>query len=259
LESTLKTSIATLLLTLLLAAAPFQADAAGANSGAKSSASEAVEKQDDGKFLAKHDAILARGKSGPVGLLFLGDSITERWRVAPDIWERYYGPYQPANFGIGGDRTQHVIWRIEHGELDGINPKVTVLMLGTNNSLDYSAAEIAAADRKIVAMIRARLPQTKILLLGIFPRGPRDAKGGPVTEAHVAEAAQRMRTIDAVNLDLAKLDDGRNIRFLNINRVFLDTDGRIPTTVMPDQLHPGPAGYQLWADAMQSLLKEMMQ
>lgn len=252
---TMKKPIATLLLTLLLAASPFQAGAAGA----KISASEAVEKQDDGKFLAKHEAILARGKSGPIGLLFLGDSITERWRVAPDIWERYYGSYQPANFGIGGDRTQHVIWRIEHGELDGINPKVTVLMLGTNNSLDYTAAEIAAADRKIVGMIRAKLPQTKILLLGIFPRGPRDAKGGPVTEAHVAEAAKRMQTIDAVNADLAKLDNGRDIRFLNINRVFLDTDGRIPTTVMPDQLHPGPAGYQLWADAMQSHLKEMMQ
>ena len=253
----MKNSIATFLLTLLLAAAPFHAEAAGA--GAKASASEAVEKQDGGKFLAKHEAILARGKSGPIGLLFLGDSITERWRVAPDIWEHYYGNYQPANFGIGGDRTQHVIWRIEHGELDGISPKVVVLMLGTNNSLDYTAEEIAAADRKIVGMIRAKLPQTKILLLGIFPRGPRDAKGGPVTEAHVAEAAKRMRTIDAVNLDLAKLDDGQNIRFLNINRVFLDTDGRIPTTVMPDQLHPGPAGYQLWADAMQSHLKEMMQ
>lgn len=252
---TTKKSLASLLLTLLLAAAPFHAGAASA----KISASEAVEKQDDGKFLSKHEAILARGKSGPIGLLFLGDSITERWRVAPDIWERYYGSYQPANFGIGGDRTQHVIWRIEHGELDGISPKVTVLMLGTNNSLDYTADEIAAADRKIVGMIRAKLPQTKILLLGIFPRGPRDAKGGPVTEAHVAEAAKRMQTIDAVNADLAKLDNGRDIRFLNINRVFLDTDGRIPTTVMPDQLHPGPAGYQLWADAMQSHLKEMMQ
>jgi lysophospholipase L1-like esterase len=243
-----------LLLALLLTSSQFTAYAAGP----KLSASEAFEKKDDGTFLKKHEAILARGKSGPVGLLFLGDSITERWKIAPHIWDAYYGKYQPANFGIGGDRTQNVIWRIEHGELDGISPKVTVLMLGTNNSLDYTAEEIAAADRKIVDMIRAKLPQTKILLLGIFPRGPRDPKGAPVTEAGVAEAAKRMQTIDAVNQDLAKLDDGKTIRFLNINHVFLGQDGRIPNTIMPDQLHPGAAGYQLWADAMQPTLEGML-
>lgn len=242
-----------LLLVLLLAASQCHAQA-----GPKPGASEAFQKQDNGTFLKKHGAILARGKSGPVGLLFLGDSITERWHIAPHIWEAYYGKYQPANFGIGGDRTQHVIWRIEHGELDGIAPKVTVLMLGTNNSLDFNAEEIAAADRKIVGMIRARLPDTKILVLGIFPRGPRDRNGHPITPAHVEEAARRMQTIDAANRELAKLDDGKTIRFLNINDVFLGQDGRIPHSIMPDQLHPGPAGYQLWADAMQPLLESML-
>jgi lysophospholipase L1-like esterase len=222
------------------------------------SASEAFEKQDNGIFLKHHENFLARAKSGPVGLLFLGDSITERWKVAPHIWESYYGKYQPANFGIGGARTQNLIWQIEHGELDGIAPKVAVLMLGTNNSLDYNAEEIAAADRKIVAMVRARLPQTKILVLGIFPRGPREPKGGAITQASVDEAAKRMQTIDAVNRDLAKLDDGKTIRFLDINPVFLGQDGKIPSAIMPDQLHPGPAGYQLWADAMQPLLDSMI-
>lgn len=243
-----------LLLAALLAVGQVGAQAAGA----KVSASEAVEKQDNGVFLKMHEAILARGKSGPVGLLFLGDSITERWRIAPEIWEKYYGAYQPANFGIGGDRTQHVIWRIEHGELDGLSPKVTVLMLGTNNSLDYTAEEIAAANRKIVGMIRAKLPETRILVLGIFPRGPRERDGSPVTGKSVAEAAKRMQTIDAVNRDLAGLDDGKTIRFLNINAVFTDKEGRIPAAIMPDQLHPGPAGYQLWADAMQPLLEGML-
>jgi lysophospholipase L1-like esterase len=222
------------------------------------SASEAFEKQDNGVFLKHHETFLARAKSGPIGLLFLGDSITERWKVAPHIWETYYGKYQPANFGIGGARTQNLIWQIEHGELDGIAPKVAVLMLGTNNSLDYNAEEIAAADRKIVAMVRARLPQTKILVLGIFPRGPREPKGGAITQASVDEAAKRMQTIDAVNRDLAKLDDGKTIRFLDINPVFLGQDGKIPSAIMPDQLHPGPAGYQLWADAMQPLLDSMI-
>jgi lysophospholipase L1-like esterase len=223
----------------------------------KLSASEAFEKQDS-TFLQLHARFLARAKSGPVGLLFLGDSITAGWQRAPHIWEAYYGKYQPANFGIGGARTQNLIWQIEHGELEGIAPKVAVLMMGTNNSLDYNAEEIAAADRKIIAMVRARLPETKILVLGIFPRGPRDPKGGPITPAAVEEAAKRMATIDAVNRDLAALDDGKMVRFLDIGAVFLGQDGRIPKSIMPDQLHPGAAGYQLWADAMRPLLDSMM-
>jgi lysophospholipase L1-like esterase len=243
-----------LLLGLCLSAGLLPAQAASGPG-----ASDAVEKLDNGIFLKKHEAILQRAKSGPVDLLFLGDSITERWHVAPHIWNAYYGKYRPANFGIGGDRTQHVIWRIEHGELDGIAPRVVVLMLGTNNSLDYPADEIAAADRKIVGMIRARLPDSKILLLGIFPRGPRDTKGGPITPDKVEEAEKRMRTIAAVNRDLARLDDGKTIRYLDIGAVFLGQDGRIPNSIMPDQLHPGPAGYQLWADAMRPLLDSMME
>jgi len=238
---------------------PAAPPAAGPVPANQLSASEPFEKQDKGAFLEKHTAFLARAKSGPIGLLFLGDSITERWRIAPHIWQAYYGQYQPANFGIGGDRTQNVIWRIEHGELDGIAPKVLVLMLGTNNSYTYTAAEIAAADRKIVAMIRARLPATRILLLAVFPRGPRDPKGGPINAAAIDDAARRMVTIQALNADLAKLDDGNSVRFLDINAVFLGQDGHIPPTLMPDQLHPGPAGYQLWADAMQPLLTAMMQ
>jgi len=224
----------------------------------KRSASEALEKQDNGVFLKHHENFLARAKAGPIGLLFLGDSITERWKIAPHIWATYYGKYQPADFGIGGARTQHLIWQIEHGELDGITPKVAVLMLGTNNSLEYNAEEIAAADRKIVAMVRTRLPQTKILLLGILPRGPREPKGGAITQVSIDEAAKRMRTIEAVNRDLAKLDDGQTIRFLDMSAIFLGQDGKIPNSIMPDQLHPGPAGYQLWADAMQPLLDSMM-
>jgi lysophospholipase L1-like esterase len=231
---------------------------APAHAAPRASASDAIEKQDNGIFMKKHEAILQRARSGPIDLLFLGDSITERWHVAPHIWDAYYGKYRPANFGIGGDRTQNVIWRIEHGELDGIAPKVVVLMLGTNNSLDYPAEDIAAADRKIVGMIRARQPDAKILLLGIFPRGPRDPKGGAITPDKVEEAARRMQTIAAVNHDLAALDDGKTIRYLDIGAAFLGQDGRIPASIMPDQLHPGPAGYQLWADAMRPLLDSMM-
>lgn len=210
-------------------------------------------KANNARFFELHEQFLARGKAGPIGVLFLGDSITEGWRKAPHIWEHYYGKWQPANFGIGGDQTQHVIWRIENGELNGISPRVVVLMLGTNNAGSYSAEQIAAADRKIVGMIRERLPETKILLLAIFPRGPRKMRDGSPEPWE-----QRMAVIRAANADLAKLDDGKMVRFLDINARFLGNDGTIPNTIMPDQLHPNAAGYQLWADAMQPLLTEMM-
>jgi beta-glucosidase len=230
---------------------------------ARVDASAAIVKADaagvpNATFIRMHESFLARGKSGPIGVLFLGDSITQGWTKAPHVWEHYYGKWQPANFGIGGDQTQHVIWRIENGELDGIKPKVVVLMLGTNNSGAHTAAEISAADKKIVQMIRAKLPETKILVLGIFPRGPRKNQQGMVTDTVAADAAKRMEIIRAVNADLAKLDDGKTIRYLDITAKFLGDDGKIPSIIMPDQLHPNAAGYQLWAEAMQPLLTEMM-
>lgn len=222
-------------------------------------ASAAIEKKDtDGRFRKMHESFLARGKEGPIGVLFLGDSITQGWTKAPHVWERYYGKWQPANFGIGGDQTQHVIWRIENGELDGIHPKVVVLMLGTNNTGTHSAAEIAAADKKIVEMIRAKIPETKVLLLSIFPRGARKNAQGVVTDDVIADAAKRMDIIRAANAELAKLDDGTNVRYLDVTTKFLGDDGKIPSIIMPDQLHPNAAGYQLWAEAMQPLLEKMM-
>ncbi|MFM1851086.1 MAG: hypothetical protein RIS54_770 [Verrucomicrobiota bacterium] len=205
------------------------------------------------KFMELHASFLARGQAGPIGVLFLGDSITQGWRKVPHIWEHYYGQYQPANFGISGDRTQHVIWRIDHGELDGISPKVVVFMLGTNNTGANTAAEIIAGNRRIIALIQEKLPDTKILLLGIFPRGPRWERNG-----NPDPWERKMAIIRDVNANLAGLDDGRRIRYLNITRTLLGNDGTIPNIIMPDQLHPNAAGYQLWADAMQPLLDEMM-
>ncbi len=261
-----------LLLPLVFAVLPIFASAqapaaapatAAAPAPAKVDASAAIVKSANGvpvpAFLKAHEDFLARGKAGPIGVLFLGDSITAGWKNAPHIWEAYYGKYQPANFGIGGDQTQHVIWRIENGELDGIHPKVTVLMLGTNNTPGHTAEEIFAADKKIVEMIRAKIPETKVLLLAIFPRGARkDAKTGEITEANIADATKRTAIINAVNAQLKTLDDGKNVRFLDIGHVFLGEDGKIPFTLMPDRLHPNAAGYQLWADAMKARLTEMM-
>jgi lysophospholipase L1-like esterase len=226
----------------------------------KIDASAAIEKKDpSGKFQRMHQSFLARGKSGPIGVLFLGDSITEGWIRAPHIWEHFYGKLDPANFGIGGDQTQHVIWRIENGELDGLHPKVLILMLGTNNTAAHTAAEIAAADEKIVRMIHAKLPETKVLLLAIFPRGARKDRQGNITPAAITDADKRMAVIQGANELLAKLDNGNDVRFLDIGARFLGQDGKIPFSLMPDQLHPNAAGYELWAEAMQPLLTEMLQ
>lgn len=216
-------------------------------------ASAAIPKAGNTRFFQLHESFLARGKSGPIGVLFLGDSITEGWAKAPHIWEHYFGSYQPANFGISGDQTQHVIWRIENGELEGLNPKVVVLMIGTNNSGQHTGEQIAAANKKIVGLIRAKLPATKVLVLAIFPRGPRKTRDGTPEPWE-----KRMAAITAANLEIARLDDGQMVRFLDINARFLAQDGTIPHPIMPDQLHPNAAGYQLWAEAIQAPLAELM-
>jgi lysophospholipase L1-like esterase len=208
--------------------------------------------QPDKRFMELHEKFLARGKQGQIGLLFLGDSITEGWgrtKDAKDIYDQHYSKYDAANFGIGGDRTQHVLWRIENGELDGINPKVVVLMIGTNNTAANTAEQIAAADTKIVQEIHQKLPDTKVLLLGVFPRG-----ADPELPA-TAAVREKIKQINAV---LAKLDNGGKTRYLDFGDKFLNSEGLIRASMMPDALHPTPKGYKIWAEEMDPLLTEMM-
>jgi lysophospholipase L1-like esterase len=187
-------------------------------------------------FQKSHESFVATAKKGDVGLLFLGDSITAGWNGQKAIWEAAFGKYKPANFGIGGDRTQHVLWRIENGELEGIKPKAAVVMIGTNNSGSDPAEGIAKGITKIVETIRAKTPDTKILLLAVFPRGE---KPNP----------QREKLKD-VNARIAKLDDGKHVFFLDIGDKFLQPDGSLTKEIMPDYLHLSAKGYQIWADAI---------
>ena len=198
-------------------------------------------------WMSRHEGFVAEAKQGGIDVLFMGDSITDNWRSkGRNVWNKYYAPLHAANFGIGGDRTQHVLWRIEHGELDGIHPKVTVLMIGTNNSNSDPADEIAKAIKLIIDDIHARLPDTKILLLAIFPRNK------PV------DKPTQMETIHQVNDIISKYADGKTVWYLDIGDKFLGPDGKVPADIMADFLHPTEKGYQIWADAMNPTLDEMM-
>jgi lysophospholipase L1-like esterase len=206
----------------------------------------------DGKplkeFLKLHQRFLDRGKADPIGVLFFGDSITMHWDQSPDLFQQFYGQYQPANFGIRGDGTQHMLWRIANGELDNVKPKVVVLMAGTNNYKD-SARNIAGGVKAIVAQIRAKLPESKILLLAILPRG--DDPADPV----VAKLRDKYKRANAF---IAKLDDGKTVRYFDFGDKLLMPDGKLNAEAMPDDTHPSHTGYGIWGNAMQPLLDEMM-
>ncbi len=181
-------------------------------------------------------------------ILFIGDSITQGWEGggAREIWEKYYAPRKAVNLGIGGDRTQHVLWRLEKAPLDGVKPKVAVVMIGTNNSNgeDNTPGQIAEGVAAIVKKLRERLPNTKVLLLGIFPRSENfSPQRGKLTQ---------------INQVLAKLDDGKNVSYLDIGHRFLNSDGTLPAEIMPDYLHLSPKGYQIWADAIEPKLAELL-
>ena len=190
-----------------------------------------------------HESFLDQAKKGNIDLLFLGDSITQGWNNNA-VWKRFYGPRHAANFGIGGDRTEHVLWRIQHGELDGIHPRVVVLMIGTNNSGSNTADEIAQGVTAIVKELRQRLPETKVLLLGVFPRGQKP----DATRAKLEE----------VNRQISRLDDGSHVTYLDIGKAFLNPDGTISRDIMPDYLHLTAKGYRLWADAMEPTLWRLL-
>jgi lysophospholipase L1-like esterase len=201
----------------------------------------------DSTWRARHRRLLEQSRTSRIDLLFMGDSITSGWSgEGLRIWNRFYAPRQAANFGMGGDRTQHVLWRIENGALDGLSPKVIVLLIGTNNTRWNSGEHIAEGVGKIVAEMRRRCPRSKILLLAIFPRNKPSDRPGKLARLRLA------------NELMARLGDGKMIRFLNLNNHFLGEDGKVPSDIMPDFLHLNQKGYQIWADAMEPTLSEML-
>jgi len=196
---------------------------------------------------ARHEAVKERVQQGDVDLLMIGDSITHGWESGgKELWEKHYAPRKAVNMGFSGDRTQHVLWRLDHGEIDGISPKLAVIMIGTNNSNgeDNTAEEIADGIKAICAKLRAELRKTKILILAIFPRGPQPSP-------------QREKNARASEL-ASKIADGKMIHYLDINAKFLEPDGTLSKEIMPDYLHPNTKGYQIWAEAMEPKIAELM-
>jgi lysophospholipase L1-like esterase len=225
-------------------------------------------------FMPRHDQFVEIAKQGDIDVLFMGDSITDFWRssggrgrrgqpVEPakegenrpnagkPVFDKYFGSWKVANFGIAGDTTQGVLWRLHNGEGQGFQPKAVMLMIGTNNTgggrggrAGNTAEEIAEGVTAVVTELRKDFPNAKILLLGIFPRNTPDSP-----------ARAKIKEINAV---IAKLHDGEHVTYMDIGDKFLAEDGTIPSDVMADGLHPTTKGYEIWAEAVKEPLAKML-
>ncbi|WP_392386100.1 GDSL-type esterase/lipase family protein [Marinomonas primoryensis] len=207
------------------------------------------EPQDTIWWLPRHEEKLAeKNAMDRVDLVFLGDSITQAWeKEGADVWQTFYGSRCALNLGFNGDRTEHVLWRLEHGEVDNIQPKLLVLLVGTNNSGHRTdkAKETALGVKRILEQLAERLPHTKILLLAIFPRS--------------AKLTQKLRVLnDEVNQIIQTYDDDKTVYFLDINHHFLDGCGRLTSNVMSDFLHPNANQYQIFAEAIEPSVQVLL-
>lgn len=198
----------------------------------------------------RHAAVVNAVKASRPEIVFVGDSITHFFggspadavQRGPAIWEQYYGKRKVINLGYGWDRTENVLWRLQHGELDGAaGAKVAVVMIGTNNTGMHSVEDIAAGVAAICAELRGRLPGAKILLLGIFPRGQKPDSN----RTKIAAINERLAAISGVT-------------YLDIGKAFLEPDGTIRPEVMNDYLHPTAEGYRRWAEAMEPTLQQLL-
>jgi lysophospholipase L1-like esterase len=212
----------------------------------------------DANSRVAHEQLLAKAREGRIDIYFEGDSITRRWGATdyPELlenWKKNFFGWNAADFGWGADRVENVLWRLENGELDGVNPKVIVLLAGTNNvgnrvpaeRIDAAAGSVTAGLQAVVRVMQEKAPDAVIVLMGIFPRN---------------DNMELMPTIDKINASLALIADGRRIRYLNINDKLAGPDGRLYEGMMNanDKLHPTVNGYQVWADALKPLFTELL-
>ena len=206
----------------------------------------------DQNSLTAHAELLEKAKKGRIDIYFEGDSITRRWGATdyPELlanWKQSFFGWNAADFGWGADTIQNILWRLNNGELDGVHPKVIVLLAGTNNigkepGDDAKVADVTRGVTELIRLCREKAPGAKIILMGIFPRND-----GPVVP-----------TINRINDHLAKLADGQTVRYLSINDRLADAQGKLFDGMTMDQLHPTLKGYQIWAEALKPVLTELL-
>jgi lysophospholipase L1-like esterase len=179
----------------------------------------------------------------PADIVFEGDSITNRWEeTGREQWKQFFAG-RSADFGIEGDRVENALWRLSKGQVDGINPKVVVIMIGTNNSGRDSAEQIAGGIKALVAEYEKRCPRAHIILMGVFPRGEQPTDGG-------------RQKVAAVNNIIKSLNDGKRVSFVDISSQLVQPDGTISKDMMPDFVHPTAKGYEIWAAAIMPIVKK---
>ena len=199
-----------------------------------------------GGWMTRHQSFNKRVAEGNVDLVFIGDSITKGWEGGgKEVWATFYGKRNAVNLGIGGDRTQHVIWRLDHDNVKNISPKAAVVMIGTNNSGSNTPEQIAEGVAAIVKQLRTKLPKTQVLLLAVFPRGP-------------DKNDKRRQVNEKTNEIFKKLADGKNVHYLDIGPKFLQDDSTLTREIMPDLLHLSEKGYTIWAESIEPALKKLM-
>ena len=204
----------------------------------------------DQNSLLAHQQLLAKSKQGRIDVYFEGDSITRRWgandypALLANFRHNFFG-WNAADFGWGADKVENILWRLENGELDGVNPKVIVLLAGTNNvGAHPQPAPITTGLEAIVRLMQSKAPGAVIILTAIFPRN---------------DHMEMMPVIDQINANLALLADGKKLRYVNINRKLAAENGKLFYGMMnPDLLHPSLQGYQIWADALKPILQEIL-
>ncbi len=196
----------------------------------------------------RHEGFVTTAKAGNIDLLLHGDSITDWWVQGDDnkkMFEKYFGNIRTANFAVAGDTTQGVLWGLHNGEGEGFQPKAVMLMVGTNNTGPNTAPEIAEGVGAVVMELRRDFPDAKILLLAIFPRS---VPGDPVRDK-IAE----------VNRTISKLDDQQHVFYLDIGPKFIDEKGVfLPDSFRADNLHPQARGYDIWGEAVQAKLAQLL-
>ena len=203
-----------------------------------------------------HEQLLEKAKKGGIDIYFEGDSITRRWGATdyPEFlanWNQNFFGWNAADFGWGADLIQNILWRLNNGEMDGVNPKIIVLLAGTNNvgnamipgKEEEKVADITKGIEAIIRIMRGKAPEATIILMGIFPRN---------------DSIAAMPAINKINANLSKLADGKKIRYLNINEKLADAEGKLFDGMTKDKLHPTIQGYQVWADALKPIFLELL-